>query len=327
MISGRIVGLFIAQAVVIILLFVIDLMTGDSALPVGEVWAVLSGEPCSELTRQIVFSVRLLRAVVAVLVGVSLSVSGLQMQTVFQNPLADPYLLGVSSGAGLGVALFILGVPLIGSLGIPWVQSLGIAGAGWAGSAIVLLGVVLISRRIGSVMGVLIIGVMIGYVAGAVIQILQYLSSAEQLKLFTLWSMGSLGQVTLVKLWVMFPIVLTGMTLAVRNIKALNLFLLGENYDYGHSGKAGTYMHSCFNDVAHRHGDSVLRSGGIYRVGYASCGPDTFCQCRSSGASSGMCRYGSSVNVGVRYRIESIGPSGELHSCFARCACNHLGDI
>ena len=192
MISGRIVGLFIAQAVVIILLFVIDLMTGDSALPVGEVWAVLSGEPCSELTRQIVFSVRLLRAVVAVLVGVSLSVSGLQMQTVFQNPLADPYLLGVSSGAGLGVALFILGVPLIGSLGIPWVQSLGIAGAGWAGSAIVLLGVVLISRRIGSVMGVLIIGVMIGYVAGAVIQILQYLSSAEQLKLFTLWSMGSL---------------------------------------------------------------------------------------------------------------------------------------
>lgn len=230
MMSQRIVGLFIAQIAVILLLFVTDLMTGDSALPARDVWAVLTGEPCSELTMHIVLSVRLLRAVVAILVGISLSVSGLQMQTVFRNPLADPYLLGVSSGAGLGVALFILGIPLIGSLGMPWLQPLGIAGAGWAGSAMVLLGVVFISRRVGSVMGVLIIGVMIGYVAGAIIQILQYLSSAEQLKLFTLWSMGSLGQVTLVKLWVMLPIVGVGMVLAVRNIKALNLFLLGESY-------------------------------------------------------------------------------------------------
>lgn len=212
-----------------VLLFVLDLMTGDSTLLPGQVWTALTGGG-DELTSHIVCSVRLVRAVVAVLVGMSLSVSGLQMQTVFQNPLADPYLLGVSSGAGLGVALFILGVPLLGLSGQPWLQSVGIVGAGWVGAAAVLLGVAVITRRVKNILGVLILGVMIGYVAGALIQILQYLSSAEQLKLFTLWSLGSLGQVTVAKLQVMWPVVLLGIAMAVGSIKALNLLLLGENY-------------------------------------------------------------------------------------------------
>ena len=122
------------------------------------------------------------------MIVVASSVSGLQMQTVFQNPLADPYLLGVSSGAGLGVALFILGVPLLGWTNFPLLQSLGIVGSGWIVTAVILLGVAVISRKVKNILGVLIMGVMIGYVAGAIIQILQYLSSAEQLKMFTLWS-------------------------------------------------------------------------------------------------------------------------------------------
>ena len=204
-------------------LFLLDLMTGDVTLPAADVWAALTGSGDDALTAHIVRSVRLVRGVVAVLVGLSLSVSGLQMQTVFRNPLADPYLLGVSSGASLGVALFILGIPLLGLSGAPWLQSVGVAGAGWVGSAAILLGVAFISRRVKNIMGVLILGVMTGYVAGALIQVLQYLSAAEQLKLFTLWSMGSLGHVTAAKLWVMLPVIAAGLLLATYTIKALNL--------------------------------------------------------------------------------------------------------
>ena len=99
--------LFIALGIIALLLLVIDMATGDTYIPVSKVWAVLTGGECDEMTRNILLSIRFIRVIVAALIGVALSVSGLQMQTVFQNPLADPYLLGVSSGAGLGVALFI----------------------------------------------------------------------------------------------------------------------------------------------------------------------------------------------------------------------------
>lgn len=222
--------LFATLSVLVVALFVLDLATGDTSIPVRQVWAALTGGECDELTRHILLSVRLVRACVAVLVGMALSVSGLQMQTVFRNPLADPYLLGISSGAGLGVALFILGLPLLGWGAWPWLQSLGVVGAGWAGASVILIGVALLSRRLNNILGVLILGVMIGYIAGAVIQILQYLSSAEQLKLFTLWSMGSLGNVTASRLYIMTPVILLGILLSVMSMKALNLLLLGERY-------------------------------------------------------------------------------------------------
>lgn len=152
------------------------------------------------------------------------------MQTVFRNPLADPYLLGVSSGSGLGVAFFILGAPLLGLAHSGFWQSVGIVGAGWGGAVMVLLLIAIISRYVKNILGVLIMGVMIGYIAGAIIQILQYLSSAEQLKMFFLWSMGSLGHVTTTKLFIMIPVICVGIILAIYCIKALNLLLLGENY-------------------------------------------------------------------------------------------------
>lgn len=204
--------------------------TGDTYIPVLKVWAVLTGGEYDETTRNILLSIRFIRVVVAGLIGVALSVSGLQMQTVFQNPLADPYLLGVSSGAGLGVALFILGAPLLGWTNFSLLQSLGIVGSGWIGTAVILLGVAVISRKVKNILGVLIMGVMIGYVAGAIIQILQYLSSAEQLKMFTLWSMGSLSHITATQLGVMIPMLCIGLLFSVACIKSLNLLLLGENY-------------------------------------------------------------------------------------------------
>lgn len=222
--------LFTLLGIAALLLFATDLATGDSLIPLSKVGTALTGGTCDETTRNILLSIRFPRVMVAILIGIALSVSGLQMQTVFQNPLADPYLLGVSSGAGLGVAIFILGAPLLGWNEIPWLQSMGIIGSGWIGTAVILLSVALISRKVNSNLGVLIMGVMIGYVGGAVIQILQYLSSAEQLKTFTLWSMGSLGHITGEQLTLMMPIIGTGILISVVCIKPLNLLLLGEQY-------------------------------------------------------------------------------------------------
>ena len=227
---AHITFLFVTLGIVAILLLLTDMATGDTFIPISKVWAVLTGGECDEMTRNILLSIRFVRVVVAGLIGIALSVSGLQMQTVFQNPLADPYLLGVSSGAGLGVALFILGAPLLGWTAFPLLQSIGIIGSGWIGTAVILLGVAVISRKVKNILGVLIMGVMTGYVAGAIIQILQYMSSAEQLKVFTLWSMGSLGHITMTQLAIMAPIVCIGLVVSIACIKPPNLLLLGENY-------------------------------------------------------------------------------------------------
>ena len=227
---AHITFLFVTLGIVAILLLLTDMATGDTFIPISKVWAVLTGGECDEMTRNILLSIRFVRVVEAGLIGKALSVSGLQMQTVFQNPLADPYLLGVSYGAGLGVALFILGAPLLGWTAFPLLQSIGIIGSGWIGTAVILLGVAVISRKVKNILGVLIMGIMTGYVAGAIIQILQYMSSAEQLKVFTLWSMGSLGHITMTQLAIMAPIVCTGLVVSIACIKPLNLLLLGENY-------------------------------------------------------------------------------------------------
>ena len=229
--SGRRTAiLFTVLSLLTAALFTADLLIGSVAVALRDIWAALTGGSCDPAVRDIILKIRLLKAVTALFAGAALAASGLQMQTVFQNPLADPYLLGVSSGAGLGVALFILGAPLLGWADFPLLQSAGIVGSGWIGTAVILLGVAIISRKVKNILGVLIMGVMIGYVAGAIIQILQYLSSAEQLKMFTLWSMGSLSHITAGQLSIMIPVVCIGLLLSVACIKSLNLLLLGENY-------------------------------------------------------------------------------------------------
>ena len=230
MAPGRTAFLFTALALLTVALFTADLLVGSVSVAPADIWAALTGGDCDPAIRDIILRIRLLKAVTALRAGAALAASGLQMQTVFQNPLADPYLLGVSSGAGLGVALFILGAPLLGWADFPLLQSAGIVGSGWIGTAVILLGVAIISRKVKNILGVLIMGVMIGYVAGAIIQILQYLSSAEQLKMFTLWSMGSLSHITAGQLSIMIPVVCIGLLLSVACIKSLNLLLLGENY-------------------------------------------------------------------------------------------------
>ena len=211
-------------------LFIGDLAVGSVDIPLGKVWAALSGGECDPALRTIILKIRLLKAVTALLAGAALAASGLEMQTLFRNPLAGPYVLGVSSGASLGVALFLLGAPLLGIAGHSFVQSLGIIGAAWLGAALVLAVVMAVSHRIKDIMVILILGMMFSSGVGSVVEILQYLSDEAALKAFVIWTMGSLGDVTGSRLMLMLPVVTAGLVLAVAVIKPLNLLLLGENY-------------------------------------------------------------------------------------------------
>ena len=213
--------LFAMLAALTLFLFLLDLAVGAVAVPLGDVWAALTGGDCPRATAKIILNIRLIKAVVALLAGAALSVSGLQMQTLFRNPLAGPYVLGISSGASLGVALVVLA---------GFGSSIGIAGAAWLGAALVLVVIAAVGHRIKDIMVILILGMMFSSGVGAIVQILQYLSKEESLKAFVIWTMGSLGDVTFDQLEVLVPSIIAGLLLAVVTIKPLNLLLFGEEY-------------------------------------------------------------------------------------------------
>ena len=213
--------LFAMLAALTLFLFLLDLAVGAVAVPLGDVWAALTGGDCPRATAKIILNIRLIKAVVALLAGAALSVSGLQMQTLFRNPLAGPYVLGISSGASLGVALVVLA---------GFGSSIGIAGAAWLGAALVLVVIAAVGHRIKDIMVILILGMMLSSGVGAIVQILQYLSKEESLKAFVIWTMGSLGDVTFDQLAVLVPSIIAGLLLAVVTIKPLNLLLFGEEY-------------------------------------------------------------------------------------------------
>lgn len=222
--------LFIVLSLLTAALFVVDLALGSTDISLREVWAALTGGEVDGVVRDIVLKIRLTKAIVAVAAGAALAASGLAMQTLFRNPLAGPYVLGVSSGASLGVALFLLGAPLLGVAGGSMLQTVGLAGAAWIGSAAILALVLAVSRRIKDIMVILILGMMFSSAVDSVVQILQYLSNEAALKAFVVWTMGSLGDVTGAQLGLMLPVVVVGLVLSVASIKPLNLLLLGENY-------------------------------------------------------------------------------------------------
>ena len=221
--------LFTLLIVLCAVLFVVDIAVGSVAIPLSEVVSALFGNGSAEV-RSIIVDIRLVRAVVAVLAGVALSVSGLEMQVLFRNPLAGPYVLGVSAGASFGVALFLLGAPIFGIAISPAIQSIGTAGAAWIGAAVVLMMVVALSRRIKDIMVILILGMMLSSGVGAVVEIMQYFSNEASLKSYVVWTMGSLGDVTATQLWVIVPVILAGLVMAVATIKPMNMLLAGERY-------------------------------------------------------------------------------------------------
>lgn len=216
---------------VLICCFFLNIGFGSVSIPFDEVIAALIGKSTSETWQIIITEFRLPKAVAALLVGSGLSVSGLLMQTMFRNPLAGPFVLGLSSGASLGVALVILGAGLVGTVfgGLIYSKWLIVIAAS-IGSFLVLLAVLAVSSRVRDTMAILIIGLMFGSITTAVVSVLAYFSSAEQLQQYIFWGFGSLGNLSWNELLIFSIVYLIGMCLAIKSIKTLNSFLLGENY-------------------------------------------------------------------------------------------------
>lgn len=222
--------LFAILAVALGALAICGLLTGTTELPLGDVWDALIGRTTDVGTQTIVLKMRMPKVLVAIAAGAALSASGLQMQTLFRNPLAGPYVLGINSGASLGVALFTLAMPMLGVGTASWLMSFGITGMAWIGSAAILMLVMWLSRKIKNINTILIIGMMLGSAISAIVGILQYMGTEESLKAFIVWTMGSLGTVTTEQLHILIPVVIVGMMLAIVAIKPLDVLLLGESY-------------------------------------------------------------------------------------------------
>jgi iron complex transport system permease protein len=217
----------VALGVLFVALAIIDMLVGPEAIPVREVVASLWGD-VSEEYATIIYKIRMPKVIVAIVAGMALSASGLLMQTLFRNPLAGPYVLGINSGASLGVALFTLAMPLMASTA-PWLYNMGVTGMAWIGSAAILLLVMAFSRRIKSISVILILGMMLGSAISAVVGILQYMGTEESLKAFVVWTMGSLSNVTTTQLQIFVPVVMVGIALSFSAVKSLNMLLLGES--------------------------------------------------------------------------------------------------
>ena len=226
-------GIFIGLGVLLALFFCLDICSGSIWL-----WPF---DTLSVMERNILHAIRIPKAITAVLAGAALSVSGLIMQTLFRNPLAGPYTLGVSSGASLGVAFLTM---LSGISGLV-VSGLGISGLAVSGLAVglpvaacigatgVLLLVLAVSRRVTGNVSLLIVGMMFGSIAGALVSLLQNFANPDALKLFIVWTLGSLSSVSWADMRLLLPILLLGTLFVILAMKPLNGLLLGEDYARG----------------------------------------------------------------------------------------------
>jgi iron complex transport system permease protein len=224
--------LFFSLTLLLVFTFVLNISLGQVSIPVKEVFKSLSGAIASKDTWEyIIVNFRLPKAITAVLVGMGLSISGLLMQTLFRNPLAGPYVLGLSSGSSLGVALIILGAAFLPSLVSEiLLSSYGIIVASCLGSFLVLLLVLIVSSRLRDTATILIVGLMFSSFTSAIVSVLTYFSSAEQLQKFTFWSMGNLGNLSWQNIIILAIVITIGLVLSLISIKSLDALLLGENY-------------------------------------------------------------------------------------------------
>ncbi len=222
---------FIILTILLVLCFVLNVSLGSIYIPFESVLGSLFGSIENDTWQVIITNYRLPKAVTAVLVGSGLGISGLLMQTLFKNPLAGPFVLGISSGASLGVALVILGSGLFGGLfATALISKWGIVVAASLGSFLVLLAVLAVSAKVRDTMAILIIGLMFGSITAAVVSVLSYFSSAEQLQQYIFWGFGSLGNLSWEELLVFLLIYSIGIVLSITAIKSLNGLLLGDHY-------------------------------------------------------------------------------------------------
>ena len=214
------------------ILFVLNISLGSVSIPFKEVLNTLfGGIPSKETWGTIIINFRLPKAITAVLVGSGLSICGLLMQTLFRNPLAGPFVLGISSGASLGVAILILGSSVFGGFLLTTsVSNWSLPIAASLGAFLVLSAVIIAANKVRNTMSILIIGLMFGSLTSAVISVLAYFSEADQIQQYLFWSFGSLGNLSWNELSVFGIIYSLGIIGTISVIKPLNSFLLGENY-------------------------------------------------------------------------------------------------
>ncbi|WP_394348088.1 FecCD family ABC transporter permease [Paucihalobacter ruber] len=223
---------FITLSLALIIVFFANISLGSVAIPITEVFKSLFHLSVENTAWNfIIQDYRLPKALTAVMVGSGLSVCGLLMQTLFRNPLAGPFVLGVSSGASLGVALLIMGAAGFGGiLGTALLGTWSLVIAAGLGSFLVMLAVLAVTVRVKDTMAILIIGLMFGSVTAAIVGVLAYFSPAEQLQQYIFWSFGSLGNNSWEGMLVLFICFIAGLSMSIFTIKPLNALLLGENY-------------------------------------------------------------------------------------------------
>lgn len=223
---------FLALTLLLVLCFFLNISLGSVSIPFKAVFNSIIGTPTAQQSwEHIVINYRLPKAITAIIVGSGLGISGLLMQTLFRNPLAGPFVLGISSGASLGVALIILGSGLFGGLfAALFVSKWGIVIAASLGSFLVLLAVLIVSVKVRDTMAILIIGLMFASITAAIVSVLSYFGSAEQLQQYVFWGFGSLGNLSWNDLAILLLIYTIGILATIFSIKPLNTLLLGENY-------------------------------------------------------------------------------------------------
>lgn len=260
----------ITLGLLLLFFFILNIAMGSVHIPLQEVVGILfTQESENKAWLFIIEKIRIPKAFTAILVGCGLSVSGLQMQTLFRNPLAGPSVLGITSGASLGVALVMLSAGSITSLYT--IRELGLSGS-WLiilsstlGAGFVLLIIIAISARIKDNVVMLIVGVMIGNITISIVSIWQYYSAPEKIKDYLMWTFGSLGGVTQIHLYVLAGVVLLGLLISFATSKALDALLLGENYA---RSMGLTVKHARFLIIS----STSILAGGIT----AFCGPIGF---------------------------------------------------
>jgi iron complex transport system permease protein len=258
-------GLFILS----VAFFLLNLILGSVNIPFREVVKIIGGSPSTnESWKLIVLKSRLPQTVTAILAGAGLAVGGLQMQTLFRNPLAGPSILGISSGASLGVALVLLLAGKIGGIALShlgWTGHLSVAIASFAGASLVLTLVLFLARHLRDNAMLLIIGIMVGYAASALVGILKFYSMKEDVHAYVIWGLGSFSTVSWSQMWVLFPIVVLGLLGSFFLVKPLNVMLLGEQY----AGNLGI-------NIALSRLLIVLCTGLLTAIITAFCGPIAF---------------------------------------------------
>ncbi|WP_100614830.1 FecCD family ABC transporter permease [Confluentibacter citreus] len=223
---------FLALSILLVVCFLANISLGSVYIPLNDVFNSLMGNATEQETWQhIIRNYRLPKAITAILVGSGLGISGLLMQTLFRNPLAGPFVLGISSGASLGVALVILGSSVFGGVfALFLISKWSIVIAASLGSFLVLLAVLMVSLKVRDTMAILIIGLMFASITSAIVSVLSYFGSAQQLQQYIFWGFGSLGNLSWDELLIFFIIYSIGLMVSLASVKSLNTMLLGENY-------------------------------------------------------------------------------------------------